>query len=94
MYKMVIKIKNDVSMELRSIIENAFLNRGGNVKNTSKDTLVFEFKANEKERGCLDLGICALVDNNLFMASVDTLEWIDEENPDESCDVLQELQQL
>ena len=98
MYSMVIEInKNmpvDVLGQLKCIVENAFLNRGGNVKNTSKDNTKFEFKANEKERGCLDLGLVALVNNNLFMSNVDTWKWIDDENPDESCNVLNEISEM
>lgn len=95
MYSTVIEIKNEVTDDglsrLKKIIENAFSNRVGTVKNTSKEPRCFRFSGEDKERGCLEIGLLTLKEEKIFLSNVSSWQWIDEEEPDESCDVLKEF---
>lgn len=95
MYSTVIEIKNDVTSEmlnqLKTIIENAFSNRVGKIKNTSNELYCFKFAGGEMERGCLDIGLLTLKDDKKFISNVRSWQWIDYEEPEESCDILKEF---
>lgn len=93
MYSTVIdikkSIKGDALMQMRLTAEKAFSNRAGSVKNSSKEPYQLIFKGGEKDYGCLDLGVAELGFTEGFLGQVDTWKWIDHEEPDESCDVLE-----
>lgn len=95
MYSTEIEIKNDVSSEmlnqLKVIIENAFSNRVGIIRNTSNELYRFRFAGGDMERGCLDIGLLTLKDEKKFISNVSSWQWIDHEEPDESCDILKEF---
>lgn len=95
MYSSIIEIKKNVSDErlanLRKIAENAFSNRVGSVKNSSKDPYRFVFKGDEEKFGCLEVGMLELEDEHDFLGQVNSWQWIDDENPGENCDILKVL---
>lgn len=92
MYSSIIRIKENVSgetlSELREIAEKAFSNRAGSVKNSGCESHCLIFRGGEKDYGCLDLGVAELGDMKRFVDQVDSWNWIDDEDPSESCDVL------
>lgn len=98
MYRTVIELKKDVEentlQQLKSIIENAFSNREGTVVNISNKPFCFEFAGGEKEHGCLEIGLLNLKREKLFWQYVNTWKWIDEYEPDESCDVIEEFSKI
>ena len=91
MYSTVIEIKkdatSDVLSQLKIVIENAFSNRVGTVKNVSKEPYHFEFTGDEKDYGCLEVGLLNLKKDKSILKFFDTWKWIDDD-PDECCDVL------
>lgn len=93
MYSTVIEIKKSVTGDalkrLCQMAENAFTNRAGSIKNSSKDPHKLVFEGSEKDYGCLDLGVVNLGDADGFLGQVNSWQWIDEEDPGESCDVLE-----
>lgn len=93
MYSTVINIKKSVTgdalKQLRQAAEKAFSNRAGSVKNSSEDPYKFVFEGGENDYGCLDLGVIDLGEMDGFLGQVDSWKWIDKEEPDESCDVLE-----
>lgn len=93
MYSSIIEIKKTVSDEtlinLREIAEKAFSNRAGNVKNSSKEPHRLVFNGEEKDYGCLDLGVAELGDTKEFVTQIESWHWIDYEDPAENCDVLE-----
>lgn len=95
MYSTIIKIRDDVTRDvlsqLTTVIESAFSNRVGAVRNVSKEPYHFEFSGGEKERGCLEIGLLTLKEEKSFLNSVSSWQWVDEEEPDESCDVIKEF---
>ncbi len=95
MYKNVIQIKKDVTEDvlksLSIIAERAFDNRVGRVQNVSDIPYLLVFQGDEDDYGCLNLGMLNLWDNKDFVACVQSWDWIDEYEPDESCDVIKEL---
>ena len=91
MYSTVIAIKNsitdDMLNKLRYIVESAFSNRAGSVRNSSNEPHLFIFADDEKDYGCLEVGMLTLKRVEAFLSCVDSWKWIDED-PDECCDVL------
>lgn len=91
MYSTVIEIKRNVTEDtlskLRAAAEKAFTNRAGNVKNSSKDPYKLVFKGDEKDYGCLDLGVAELGFTDGFLKQVTSWQWLDDD-PRENCDVL------
>ena len=91
MYSTVIEIKNsitdDMLNKLRYIVESAFSNRAGSVRNSSNEPRLFIFTGDEKDYGCLEVGMLTLKRVEAFLSCVDSWKWIDED-PDECCDVL------
>lgn len=91
MYRTIIKIKNSIPnnklTEIRDICISAYNNRVGvvNIKQPSERCFIFE--GEEKDYECLQLGFLTLEDSSLFMESVQSWKWEDED-PDESCDLL------
>jgi hypothetical protein len=95
MYSTVITFKDDLPQDVlnEAVItcEKAFNNRAGHVyykQNDNPYCLIFE--GDEKDYGCLQLGIISLDRANGFKNYVAKWDWIDEE-PNESGDVLEAL---
>lgn len=95
MYSSIIEIKknipNDMLVNLRNIAENAFSNRAGSVKNSSREPYRFIFKGDEDKFGCLEVGMLELENQHDFLKQVNSWRWIDDENPEENCDILKVL---
>lgn len=95
MYKSVIDIKKetpkDVLAFLVSLADKAFDNHAGRVQNTSLIPYRFVYEGGEKEFGCLEVGMLKLEKEDEFLACVSAWNWVDEEEPDESCDILKEM---
>lgn len=93
MYSTVIQIKKSITGDalnrLRQAAENAFSNRAGSVKNSSADPYKLIFEGGEKEYGCLDLGVAILARAKGVLPNVDSWQWLDHDDPDENCDVLE-----
>ncbi len=91
MYSTVIEIKSsitdDMLNKLHSVVESAFSNRAGSVKNSSNESHLFIFTGGEKDYGCLEVGMLTLKRVEAFLDCVNSWKWIDED-PDECCDVL------
>ena len=92
MHKTIIKIKKSTPPAkvkiINAIIRGLFNNRAGKVQNSSKDPYTLIFKGTEKDWGCIDLGTLALEDVPRLLGYISSCWWIDEENPEESSDVL------
>ena len=93
MYSSIIEIKKSVSGEslekLRQTAEKAFDNRAGRVRNSSKDSHRLVFKGGEDKYGCLDLGVAEWADTDNFRKQIAAWNWIDDEEPEENCDILE-----
>ena len=91
LYQSILTLKDDVSddllRELTPIIETAFVNRAGCVKNISKTPRVFVFQGCRDEVGCMDLGMFALREIPGFLSYVKSWDWLDEDPP-ECCSML------
>jgi hypothetical protein len=94
MYKTIINLKNDMPHEMlrdiRGMCEKAFNNRAGIVLNQDNNPYCLVFEGEEKDYGCLQLGVLSLNQAHDFKNHVTSWSWLDEE-PGESCDILQEL---
>lgn len=93
MYSTVIDIKKSVTgdalKQLQKLAESAFSNRAGSVKNSSNDPYRLVFKGEEKDYGCLDLGVAMLARTKSILPNVDSWQWLDLDDPNENCDVLE-----
>ena len=91
----IIELKKDISPDLLSRlkenIEAAFSNRVGTVKNTGKDPYHLEFAGGEDKFGCLEFGMLCVEEQQDVIPYIEAWNWIDEEYPDESCDMLEEI---
>ncbi len=92
MYSTVIELKKNVSKEslarLRKIAEGAFVNRAGNVRNSSNEPYCLIFEGDEEAYPCLDLGVADLADMEGFRSQVASWKWLDYDEPGENCDIL------
>lgn len=95
MYSSIIEIKKNVPGEtlerLRKTAEKAFSNRAGSVKNSSNNPYKFVFKGGEDKFGCLELGMLELKRENYVLNQIASWNWVDDEEPDENCDILKVL---
>ena len=95
MYRSIIELKKDISpdllSQLKEKIEAAFFNRVGTVKNTGKDLYHLEFAGGEDKFGCLEFGMLCVEEQQDVIPYIEAWNWIDEECPDESCDMLEEI---
>lgn len=95
MYKSVITIDRNtpprILEQLAALADRAFDNRAGRVENSSQAPYELLHQGDEGDFGCLSLGLMTLGENREFLARVEAWQWIDEEEPEESCDVLEEL---
>lgn len=95
MYSSIIEIKKDVPSEvlirLQRVAEKAFSNRAGSVKNSSNDPYKFVFKGGEDKFGCLELGMLELKRESNVLEQIASWHWVDDEDPDENCDILEVL---
>lgn len=93
MYSSIIEIKKNIKGEaleqLRKTAEKAFDNRAGKVANSSDDTYKFIFKGDENAYPCLDLGTAFLARESGFLGQVISWWWLDDEEPNDNCDVLE-----
>ena len=91
MYKTIIRLNDNVSEEqlyiLSQVIEKAFVNRAGSLKNVSTHSHEFIFQGDEAFYGCLNLGMFSLRRQKGFLDYIKAMEWVDED-PDESCNML------
>jgi hypothetical protein len=91
MYSTVITLKSeipdDVLHSLRNVIERAFDNRAGQVDNRSNNPLEYIFYGDESLRTCLHLGNFTLKDTNDIRNYIGSWQWIDTDDPDESCNI-------
>lgn len=91
MYKTIIYLKDSVGgdrlLALTNIIEKAFVNRVGSLRNVGSHPREFIFQGNEDYYGCLDLAMLSLGGTPGFLNFVHAWAWIDED-PDENCDML------
>ena len=92
MYKSVIDIFPDVPQStlesLRKTADKAFDNRAGKAKNMSTMPYRMSFEGEERQFGCLQLGMLALEKEKSFLPFVSSWNWIDEDEPDENEDIL------
>ena len=95
MYRNVIDIHKEVPSDILKVLammaDRAFDNRAGKVKNVSDCPYRFIYEGDEKDYGCLNLGMLSLYAKKDFVSNVLNWNWIDEDDPDESCDVLKEM---
>lgn len=95
MYKSVIDIRSEVPQNilgvLSAIADKAFNNRAGRVRNMSETPYRFSFEGEEQDFGCLELGMLALEKQKEFISCVEAWNWIDEDDPNENCDILAEM---
>lgn len=93
MYSTIIEIKKNITGDalnkLHQTAEAAFRNRAGSVRNSSTDTHTLIFEGEEKDYGCLDLGVAMLARVKGVLPSIDSWQWIDFDDPNENCDVLE-----
>ena len=91
LYQSILKLNDDVSDELLDeltpIIEAAFVNRAGCVKNISSTPREFVFQGCRDEVSCMDLAMFALRDTPGFLSYVKSWDWLDEDPP-ECCSIL------
>ena len=91
MFKTVIRLKDAVSNErllfLTPVIENAFTNRAGSLRNVSDHPREFVFQGNRSDCSCLDLGMLTLAEQVGFLQYVQSWDWVDE-RPQECCSML------
>ena len=90
-YRSIIEIDRNISgdelVAITTVIESAFSNRAGTVRNASNDPYVFIFGGGEAEWSCLGLGDSILRDNPAMKGKISSWQWI-ESDPDECVDTL------
>lgn len=92
MYRTVIKLKKDIAPEqlsslTKKVIDN-FNNRAGILENHSADPYEFIFEGeNEQAFDCIQLAIAELTEPE-FMEYVTVWDWIDDEDSDDNCSVI------
>lgn len=95
MYSSIIEIKKTVPGEmlvnLRKATERAFSNRAGSVRNSSDNPYRLVFRGGEDKFGCLELGMLELKHENYVLDQIASWHWIDDEDPNENCDILKVL---
>lgn len=95
MYKSIIDVHKDtpqdVLQEFALRANRAFNNRAGQVKNVSTNPYTFIYQGEEHLFGCLQLGMLALESSSEFLPYIHAWQWIDEDDPDESEDILAEI---
>ena len=95
MYSSIIEIKKTVSHEalvgLRKVAESAFTNRAGSVENSSNNPYRLVFRGGEDKFGCLELGMLELKREDGVLNQIASWHWIDDDDPDENCDILKVL---
>ncbi len=93
MFRTIIRLKDGISDELLAklteIIEGAFHNRCGDLENINTNPTEFIFESDDPNTACLDIGMNNLIDINNFISCVLSWDWIDEEVPAESCNMLE-----
>jgi hypothetical protein len=94
MYKTIIELKNDIPKEtlhkIQGMCDRAFNNRAGMILSKRNNPYCLVFEGDEKDYGCLQLGVLSLHQTDGFKNHVVSWSWLDED-PDECCDILREL---
>lgn len=95
MYKSIIDFRKDTPKDVLKVLESmadeAFDNHVGKVQNTSLVPYRFVYEGGEEVFGCLELGMLKLEKQKNFLSYVSAWNWVDEEEPGESCDILEEM---
>ena len=92
MYQAIIEINNNVSgdilISMKNIIESAFDNRIGRIKNSSLEPYLLIFAGDENKYGCLEVGLFSLKKHTGVLKNISSLKWVDKD-PSENCDMLE-----
>ena len=90
-YRSIIEIDRNISGDaltaITTVIESAFSNRAGTVRNASNDPYVFIFGGGESEWSCLGLGDFNVAENPIIKGKISSWKWV-ESNSDECEDLL------
>ena len=91
LFQSVIRLKDNIPDDslrtLSLVIEKAFDNRAGCVRNISETPGILVFQGNTNDVGCMDLAMFDLRDTPGFLDCVQSWDWIDED-PCECCSML------
>lgn len=92
MYKNIIDVRKDTPQDklktLAGIADRAFDNRAGKVDNTSDTPYRFIYRGSDSEYACLEVGMLILKKQSNFLPYLEAWNWIDENDPTESTDLL------
>ncbi len=91
MYRTIIELKQGLSdseyARIKTLIERAFRNRAGSVKNSSQEKYLFVFETEEHDLFCC-LGIANLsLDKKGFCSYFEKWLWEEDEDPSENEDL-------
>ena len=91
-YSIVIDVCKDTSKEnlimLEELANKAFDNRAGKVDNTSDTPYRLIYSGGDSEYACLEVGMLNLKKHPDFLPYLEAWNWIDENDPTESTDLL------
>ena len=74
---------------MAELANKAFDNRAEKVENTSDTPYRFIYRGNDTEHACLKVGMLNLKKRPNFLPYLEAWNWIDENDPDESTDLLE-----
>ena len=93
MYKNIIDVRKDTPQDklktLAKIADRAFDNRAGKVGNTIDTPYRFIYRGDNSEYACLEVGMLILKKQSDFLFYLEAWNWIDENAPNESTDLLE-----
>ena len=93
MYKNILDVRKDTPQDilktLAEIADRAFDNRAGKVDNTSDTPYRFIYRGDDSEYACLEVGMLILKKQSDFLFYLEAWNWIDENDPNESTDLLE-----
>lgn len=91
-YRVVIDIRKDTPKEnlivLAELANKAFDNRAGKISNTSDTPYRLIYVGGDSEYACLEVGMLNLKKQPDFLRYLEAWDWIDENDPEESTDLL------
>lgn len=91
-YRITIDIRKDTPKEnlivLAELANKAFDNRAGKISNTSDTPYRLTYSGGDSEYACLEVGMLNLKKHPDFSPYLEAWNWIDENDPDESTDLL------
>ena len=92
MYKNIIDVRKDTQQDklktLAGIADGAFDNRAGKVDNTNDTPYRFIYRGSDSEYACLEVCMLILKKQSNFLPYLEAWNWIDENAPTESTDLL------